>query len=193
MQSKIYEMRRLLVSLEQSILYLEADKFYKNINLMEQNLKLLKEQFESETNLKQDKYEVVKLHTKLLNTIEFIYKPVMVSNIFEGNYLEVFSDERTEELSKSRAINNHNEFWKQHSTVHGNIYGSVPIELINDDSVKMLEKFGWKRTNTNILEVKDKNVKNQEIIDYCDKFLDYYIIIIEESTKSKLILEYLID
>ncbi|BEP28946.1 hypothetical protein [Helicovermis profundi] len=192
MQNKIYEMRKILFLLEQSILYCETDKFYKEIGKMETVIDDLKESFAKETNCSVEFKEVKNINKKILNTIEFVYKPITVLNVFEGNYLENFSNERTEQLSIARAINNHNEFWKQHTTIHGNIYGSVPIELISSESLEILYKLGWKKIKTNIIEIRGSKDSSQDIVDYCDKYLDYYIIVLEESTKTRLILEYLI-
>ncbi|GKT22192.1 hypothetical protein ADUPG1_004496, partial [Aduncisulcus paluster] len=64
---------------------------------------------------------------------------------------------------KAMAINQHNEFWKQHRTVHGNVYGSVPKELIKPVHAEQLERFGWHEVNVNILDFGNKVEDEREL------------------------------
>lgn len=72
-----------------------------------------------------------------------LIKNVEVDDLYEDNYLVNFCEERTRELMKARAINTHNEFWKQHQTVAGNVYGSVPSELLRKENIEILMDYGW--------------------------------------------------
>lgn len=123
-----------------------------------------------------------------INTIPFVMKPVMRENLFEGNYLEAFSEERTEQLMHSRAINNHNEFWKQHETIRGNVYGSVPVELIAEDSVAALVNYGWEIVEVDILDFGRKRVDIRQVTEFCQKNFDYFILVKESSTDTILAL-----
>jgi len=123
-----------------------------------------------------------------INTLPFLMKPVMRENLFEGTYLERFSEERTEQLMHSRAINNHNEFWKQHETIRGNVYGSVPVELIAEDSAEALRHYGWETVEVDILDFGRKRVDIRQVTEFCEKSFDYYILVKETSTDAVLAL-----
>ncbi len=125
---------------------------------------------------------------RTINTIPFLMKPVMRDNLFEGNYLEQFSEERTEQLMRSRAINNHNEFWKQHETIRGNVYGSVPAELIAEDSAELLINWGWEVVEVDILDFGRKRVDIRMVTEFCQKNFNYYILVKETSTDTILAL-----
>lgn len=127
-----------------------------------------------------------------INQIKFVYKPVDRKDVYEGNYLEHFSKQRTEQLMKAKSINNHNEFWKQYQIVKGNIYGSVPQELISDDGYRDLLKMGWKIVNVNIYDFGIVNVDVDELINYCDENYEHYILVFEEETRTHMLLEYII-
>lgn len=126
---------------------------------------------------------------RVLNTIEFLYKPMHFINAYEGNDIEYYSRERTEELLESGAIDAHNEFWQTHDTIFGNVYGSLPIELINRDMIGKLIKYGWKKTNVDILEYRN-DYDEQTIRKVAEQKYRHYIIIREKETQGLLILRY---
>lgn len=125
---------------------------------------------------------------RTINTIPFLMKPVIRGNLFEGSYLERFSEERTEQLMQARAINNHNEFWKQHDTIRGNVYGAVPVELIAEDSVESLMGRGWEKVEVDILDFGTHRVDHRQIAEFCENNFDYYILVKETSTDTVLAL-----
>lgn len=131
-----------------------------------------------------------KFTSELINELQFLYKPTERINVFEGNYLEKFAEERTDQLMKSRSINQHNEFWKMHQTVRGNVYGSVPMELITGESVDTLKRFGWKGVSVRIYDFGVLNVEVDELITYIEEAYEYYILLFEEETNTHLVLEY---
>lgn len=202
MQSKIYALRRVLVSLEDAVSYCNIEKFNNDILKIEELVKNLKDEFYEENSVKIElenskksfveevKEEVEKVKGDVLNTLDFVYKPVDVINVYEGNYLEEFSERRTDELSKAYAINNHNEFWKQHSTINGNVYGSVPCELIKQTSIDMLISYGWKAVEVDIVDYNNEIPDLNNLTKYCEKVYDHFIIINEQNTDEPLVLHY---
>ncbi len=126
----------------------------------------------------------------VINSIPFLVKNVENNDIFEDNYLISFCEERTKELMKARAINNHNEFWKQHQTVAGNIYGSVPSELLRKDNVDQLIAYDWEEVSVDIIDFKISGYNRDRIIKYVSESFNSYIIVDETRTKSMLILRY---
>lgn len=133
-----------------------------------------------------------KFTSEVINELNFLYKPVDRINVFEGNYLEYFAEERTDQLMKSRSINQHNEFWKLHQTVRGNVYGSVPSELIAGESVETLKRFGWKDVMVKIHDFGTLNVDVDELILHIEEQFEYFILLFEEETNTHLVLEYAI-
>jgi hypothetical protein len=91
---------------------------------------------------------------------------------------------------KSRSINQHNEFWKIHQTVRGNVYGSVPTELIADESKETLRRFGWKDVSVKIHDFGVLNIDVDELINYIEENFEFYILLFEEETNTHLVLEY---
>lgn len=126
---------------------------------------------------------------KTINTIEFLYKPMHFMNIYEGNEIEYFAKERSEELLESNAIEAHNGFWQAHEIVYGNVYGSVPLELIDKESVAKLIRCGWKKVNVDILEF-SQSFTNDDIRKIAEMKFRHYIIIKELDTGSVLLLRY---
>ncbi|MGB3367976.1 MAG: hypothetical protein WBA54_10835 [Acidaminobacteraceae bacterium] len=199
MQSKIHALRRVLVSLEDAVSYCNIEKFNNDILKIEELVESLKDEFYDENSIKIElekskkvlvKEKVDKFNGDVLNTLEFVYKPVTVINVYDGNYLEEFSERRTEELSKAYAINNHNEFWKQHSTINGNVYGSVPCELIKQTSIDMLIDFGWKSVEVDIVDYNSEIPDLNNLTKYCESLYSHFIIINEQNTNEPLVLHY---
>jgi len=199
MQSKIYALRRVLVSLEDAVSYCNIEKFNNDILKIEELVENLKCEFYEENSIKIEREKskkalleekVEKIEGYVLNTLNFIYKPIEVMNVYEGNYLENFSERRTYELSKAYAINNHNEFWKQHATINGNIYGSVPCELIKQTSIDVLMGFGWKPVEVDIVDYNSKILELNNLTVYCESIYDHFIIINEQNTNEPLVLHY---
>lgn len=128
-----------------------------------------------------------------LNTIPFIYKPLRVKNYFEGDYIIKFAESRSTDLKEARALDVHNKFWTQYKAVKGNIFGSVPKELLKEESIKVFLAKGWREAEVDILDVKDSFEDAKEIIGFCENTFKHYILVIEESTNTYLILHYKID
>lgn len=126
----------------------------------------------------------------VINTIPFLVKNVDTADIYEDNYLIDFCEERTRELMKARAINNHNEFWKQHQTVAGNVYGSVPSELLRKENIEILINYDWNEASVDIIDFKVSGYNRDRILDYVSDNFKSYIIVDEIRTKSLLILRY---
>lgn len=183
MLDRINTLKAAVLDLEEAVKVSDGSGFNRNLQIIREicsDLKLVTQSRETE--------ERKDLPYKTINTIPFLMKPVMRENLFEGNYLEHFSDERTEQLMHSRAINNHNEFWKQHDTIRGNIYGSVPLELIAEDSAAALMKYGWEVVEVDILDFGRKRVDIRQVTEFCQKTFDYYILVKETSTDMILAL-----
>ncbi len=125
---------------------------------------------------------------KTINTISFLMKPILRHNLYEGEYLERFSEERTEQLIGAQAINKHNEFWKQHETIRGNIYGSVPYELLEETSSRKLINSGWEVVDVDIHDFGKIQPDLTSVIEFCTSNFEYYILVKEMSTDTILVL-----
>lgn len=126
---------------------------------------------------------------KIINTIEFLYKPMYFQNIYEGNEIEYFSKDRTEELVESGAIEVHNDFWQTHEIIYGNVYGSVPLELVGKEGVGKLLKCGWKKATVDVVEF-NRELGVTKIREISEKKYRHYILLKEIETESILLLRY---
>lgn len=126
---------------------------------------------------------------KIINTLEFLYKPMYFQNIYEGNEIEYYSKDRTEELIESGTIEIHNEFWQAHEIVYGNVYGSLPSELISKESLAKLLRCGWKKTTVDIVEF-SKDLSISEVRQLAEKKYRHYILLKENETDGLLLLRY---
>lgn len=130
------------------------------------------------------------MQLKKINVIPFIYKPVLKKNYYEGTYLEEFAHRRTAELKEADALDVHNKFWQTHEVLRGNVFGSLPMELINHDGVNKLQRFGWDKVDVNVLEVQERRCSMKEMMAYCEMQYRHFLIVNEKSTGSELILHY---
>lgn len=130
------------------------------------------------------------VYFKKINTIPFLYKPMYNNNPYEGNFLENFAKERTEQLKRAGAIGEHNKFWTDHEVVNGNVFGSVPKELISEDAVFALMRMGWQEVKVDILDFGKRTTDNKQVYDFCGQNFKRFIVISESKTQSKLALKF---
>ena len=130
------------------------------------------------------------VYFKTINTIPFLYKPIEVTNPYEGNYLESFSRQRHEQLTSAGAIAQHNNFWTDHNVMRGNIFGSVPCELLSEDSVYALKRMGWEEVKVDVLDFGRRVTDVKAISEFLDENFNHYIMIKEENTQSTLALKF---
>jgi len=159
------------------------DNMLKNLDIIIKTCEKMKEDLN-----KEEKSTDLKINLKRLNSIPFIYKPLTRKDYLSGDYLERFSEERTRELKEAGAIDIHNEFWIQHQPIKGNVFGSIPMELLSQKSVDSLKKNKWEEVMVNVYELLTNDVKI--IIDYCNLNFKDYIIVKEKSTSILLVLHY---
>lgn len=183
MQQLIYELKRYILELEKDVSTKDVDKNLDNIISICKDIK---------KRIEYNNKPVADIELKKINSILFMYKPITRGDYLSGNYLEQFSEERTSELKDAKAMDIHNEFWVQHEPVKGNVFGSIPKELLNEKAIKVLEKSRWKEAKVNIYEISSNEKDKRKIIKYCDENFGYFILIKEKSTSTLLILEYLI-
>jgi len=126
---------------------------------------------------------------KKISKLQFIYKPVTVINYYDGDYLERFSEQRTRELKSANVLELHDKFWTSNNVERGNIFGSIPTELIPKNSVDELLYMGWELTDVIVYEV-DNNMDLSDIAELCTIKFKYYIVATEKRDNSILVLHY---
>lgn len=126
---------------------------------------------------------------RIINTIEFLYKPMYFQNIYEGNEIELYSRDRTEELMESGTIEAHNEFWQAHEIIYGNVYGSMPLEMADTEGIAKLIRCGWKKVSVDIVEF-DKKLDENKVRSIAESKYRHYILLRELETQSILLLRY---
>lgn len=189
----ISELKEATQRLEAAIRRVDAEAVETNAKLIQSIAAEIKTMFfnthvnESEIQIKTTSRSSENFST--INSIQFMYKPMYFANVYESNDIEYYVKERTEELIESASIDAHNDFWQSHEIVYGNVYGSMPYELLDDRGVEKLKRCGWRKVMVDVLEV--KQVKSDfEVRKLAENHFRHYIIIKEKETKSLLILRY---
>ena len=123
----------------------------------------------------------------------FLYKAVTVKNYYEGDYLENFSNVRTSDLKASGVFEIHNKFWEAHEVNGGNIFATIPNELVNSQQAAKLEKLNWVRVQVDIYEISSETLKEMpkyKINDTIGKMFKHYILIRELYGNIMMVLHY---
>ena len=142
------------------------------------------------TELEEKKKLSEEIELQHINSIPFIYKPVLKKNYYEGNYLEEFSNIRTSELKEAKALDIHNKFWQNHEILRGNIFGSLPQELINKESVSKLLRYGWDKVVVEVYEISQRKCTTKDLVEFCELKYANFLMVKEKSTGAELILHY---
>ncbi|MGF7056575.1 hypothetical protein [Brassicibacter mesophilus] len=188
MNESVRRLKRLVSELE-SYAYCENSK--KVIQLSDEIVTIaasIKKEFNSKKS-KTSFYDNEYSELEKISSLPFIFKPVTVRNYYEGNYLEKFSEQRTDELKRTGILDLHDKFWTSNNVERGNIFGSIPIELIPKDAVSKLLGMGWEHADVTIYEVV-KQMKLTQLINLCDKNFKHYIIATEMRNNSRLVLHF---
>ncbi|WDV47272.1 hypothetical protein PV797_06080 [Clostridiaceae bacterium M8S5] len=121
------------------------------------------------------------------SSLDFLYKPTTIENYYEGNYLELFAERRSRELQDSGAMLIHNKFWTANNVIYGNIFGSIPKELITKESVDKLLRYGWETVLVHIYEIKG-GMEYTKLYDICKQKFEKYLIVSEKKNNTNLVL-----
>ncbi len=130
------------------------------------------------------------VYFKRINVIPFLYKPMYTSNPYAGNFLENFSRERTHQLARAGALDPHNKFWTDYQVVNGNIFGSVPKELLSDDSIFELKRMGWEEVAVEVLDFGKSATDIKQLYEFCSANFNKFIFINEQATATHLALKF---
>lgn len=124
-----------------------------------------------------------------VGTLPFLYKPVTKKDYYEGDYLEVFSRQRSDELKRAEALEIHNKFWTVNSVERGNIFGSIPKELISEEASRLLLSYGWNISVVSVYEI-DEEKDIDEVLNLCEDEIQNYLLVNEKKNNQMLILQY---
>lgn len=137
--------------------------------------------------------ELQRLNLKIEKVSEetFLYKPVTTKNYYEGDYLEQFCELRTSDLIASGVLEIHNRFWEAHEIMGGNIFATIPLELITElQSSKLIQQY-WIPVQTDIFEIKNASQLSKiVIINTFEKMFENYLLIREVSGNIFMVLNY---
>lgn len=151
-----------------------SSNMYKQLKDVEENM------VEDDDSSKIDVFE----HT---SSLDFLYKPTTVENYYDGNYLELFAERRSRDLKSSRALMIHNKFWTANSVVYGNVFGSIPSDLVDKDAQEALINYGWKKVLVHVYEIKDE-LEYTKLYDICKNNFNKYLIVSEKKNNTNLVL-----
>ncbi len=123
----------------------------------------------------------------------FLYKPVLVKNYYDGDYLENFSNIRSSDLKTSGVFEVHNKFWEAHEVNGGNVFATIPNALVNPQQAAKLEKLNWDRAEVDIYEIDADTVKSMpkfKINEAAGKKFPHYLLIREVYGNVLMVLHY---
>ncbi|WP_129599656.1 hypothetical protein [Anaerophilus nitritogenes] len=182
--SNTYEIKRLADQIERALEIGNKVHLERLVNEMMQTCNRIKIQLQEKKKISHA------IQLEEINTIPFVYKPILKKNYYEGTYLEEFSERRTIELKDAKVLDLHNKFWKTYEVLRGNVFGSMPLELIAKEEAQKLKYFGWDEVNVQILEIREKSCSMKDLADYCAMHYEHFLIVNEKSTGAELILYY---
>lgn len=182
MQSAIYELKKQILELERA----------GHIGNSEQTRKILIRIRLICDEIEERSVEIPEnpIECKIINKLPFLIKPILKKDYFKGDYLEKFAAERTMQLKDADALISHNNFWKEHEDIKGNVFGSLPIEMMTSHSVSKLLQMGWREANVNVIDFKMKKIEEKAVSRYCEKNFEQFILVKEKATGTYLALEY---
>lgn len=123
----------------------------------------------------------------------FLYRPVLVKNYYEGDYLERFSAIRTSDLKSSGTLDTHNRFWEAHEVINGNIFASVPLALLSHAQAPRLMGFHWEKVHVDVYEIGKAgqlSMSKTDIINSVSKMFEHYLLVREKYGDIFMVLHY---
>ncbi len=178
-------------SLKHSVLQLERALAINDVDVVKRLVKVvagIADQIGHDVALIAD--EETGVYFKTINTIRFLYKPMDSVNPYDGDYLERFSRERTYQLNRAGAIDQHNKFWTAHQVLKGNVFGSVPKELLSKDAVFELKRMGWREVDVEVLDFGVGETDIKQLYEFCSSNFDKFIFLNEQATQANLALKF---
>lgn len=184
MKSKIQDILKLASEIQNAFSCGNNIRLQKSLDDMIEKCNSIKNELQEKRKNSQD----IELHH--INSIPFIYKPVLKKNYYEGSYLEEFSNNRTSELKEAKALDIHNKFWQNHEILRGNIFGSLPEDLITKDSVSKLLRYGWDQVDVEVYEIENRKCSIKNLVEFCELRYTHFLMVKEKSTEAELVLHY---
>lgn len=192
MHSSVLQMQKILLELDKSLTGGDVESLEVCLSQMRALCDNIEETFKEDIEYNKRRIEQYKSKYKFehVNDVPFVIKTVTVNNAYSDDYLDNFVKVRTDQLEKANALEAHNRFWMSHQTVHGNVFGSVPSELLKLSSLDKLKSFGWKDVNVEVYDFGKDLERTMAFYEYCDLEFGKYVIVKEMETKSYLVLKY---
>lgn len=195
MHSSIIQMQRCLTELDRHIVSGDMEGFEMSLNQIRKLCDHLENTFKEDVEHHKRTQERFRSKYKYeyVNEVNFLVKTVSVSNAFTDDYLENFVMVRTNQLEGAGAMDRHNEFWLDYTVIHGNVYGSVPLELLSKESGAKLKTYGWKETPVKVYDFGNQLEMTMAFYEFCDLEFGHYILVKESETGSYMMLQYLLS
>lgn len=133
------------------------------------------------------------LKIEKISETTFLYKPVTTKNYYEGDYLERFSEIRTSNLQSCGAFDLHNKFWQAHEVLGGNVFATIPTELITDPQETKLDHLGWYKANVDIHEInvdEGNQLPIYKVNNNISKLFEHYLLVREVYGNILMVLHY---
>lgn len=184
MNNNLYELKKFVYNLESG--YFKG----REIEILDKLIAVAQEMRDQYILLEEAMYSNDKIQLEKISQQTFIYKPIMVKNYYEGDYLERFGETRTSDLKSSGLLEMHNQFWRAYEVQKGNIFASMPVELANAEQIRKLELLGWDKVEVDVYEIKKCTLTKKDFTKYLEKNFKHSIVAVEVYSDSTMILNY---
>lgn len=192
MHLKTNQLNSMLVDLDRALTRGETENVVEAIRRIRLICDDIELSIQDEIDYAQRREEALRLKYKheLINEVAFLIKPVTVENVYDGDYLDHYVETRARQLAEAGAEEAHNTFWTEYLTLHGNVFGSVPVELLKPEAVAYLEKSGWKPVQVKVYDFGEDLEVTMAFYEYCDEKFGRYIVVQESGTNAYLVLSF---
>lgn len=184
MNKDLYELKKILYNLE--------NKHFpgKEIELLDHLIATAHKMKNQYIEIEKSTYSSDNIQVEKISEENFLYKPVLVKNYYEGDYLERFGESRSCDLKNSNLLDVHNKFWKAYEVQKGNIFASIPQALADTDQVERLKYLGWDSVRVDVYEIKKCRLNRADLRKYVERFFKHHVLVLEVYSNTMLILNY---
>lgn len=184
MEKDLYELKKIVYNLENR--YFDG----REIELLDNLITIANQMRNKYIDIEKTMFSQDNIQMEKISQETFLYKPVIVKNYYEGDYLERFGESRTSDLKNCNLLEVHNEFWKAYQVQKGNVFASIPKALASPDQVRKLEYLGWDTVKVDVYEIKKCNLTKTNLRKYIEKLFKYHVLVLEVYSDVTIVLKY---
>ncbi|ABR49317.1 hypothetical protein Amet_3179 [Alkaliphilus metalliredigens QYMF] len=188
MEVTLYDLKKIMFNLEKENQNMKKEGLLEE--LIETAEKMKKQLTQEKEKQKQHQSKTRNIKMEKISQEEFLYRPILVRDYYEGDYLERFGEIRTSDLKNINLLSIHNEFWKAHEVQKGNVFASMPKELMSTVQSNKLEYLGWLPVEVDVYEILHSESNKKELMQFIESEFSHYILIKEIYGNILMLLHY---